>query len=124
MSDIYAMRRANGDWFALETSGWLRVPVFHSRSDAMKARLRNSGMFHFKAVALDAKSLLTIMPVSSDRKSDFYMVSDPQASLSRGVLIGDEQLMLLMNEPTQRDAAAGNAHGAPAPGATQGEWWN
>jgi hypothetical protein len=30
MTDLYAVRRANGDWFALEDEGRLRVPVFHS----------------------------------------------------------------------------------------------
>jgi hypothetical protein len=125
MSDIYAMRRANGDWFALETSGWLRVPVFHSRSDAMTARSRNGGMFLFKAVALNADLLREIMPADADRKSDFYMVSDPLASLSRGVLIGDAELILLMNAPVARVAVAGNGNGASGAGArSQGEWWN
>jgi hypothetical protein len=125
MSDIYAMRRANGDWFALEASGRLRVPVFHSSRDAMMARSRNGGMFHFKAVALNAKSLEEIMPAAANRKSDFCMVSDPLVSLSRGELIGDAELILLMNKPVERAAAAGNEHGASGPGALpQGEWWN
>ena len=125
MSDIYAMRRANGDWFALETSGWLRVPVFHSRSDAMTARSRNRGMFLFKAVALNADLLRDIMPADADRNSDFYMVSDPLANLSRGVLIKDADLLSLMNAPTERAAGAGSGNVAPGAGArSQGEWWN
>ena len=47
MSEIYAMRRANGDWFAFEGRGRLRVPLFHSGHDAMMAGLRNFGMLLF-----------------------------------------------------------------------------
>jgi len=38
MSDLYAMRRANGDWFALENHETVRVPLFSSRHDASMAR--------------------------------------------------------------------------------------
>ena len=123
MSDIYAMRRANGDWFALEAGGRLRVPVFHSSRDAMTARSRNGGMFHFKAVALDADLLRDIMPADADRKSDFWMVSEPLVSLSRGVLIEDAELILLMNTPVARAAGAGNGNGASGT-RSRGEWWN
>ena len=41
MSNLFAMQRANGDWFALNYHGRLRVPLFHSFHDAMMARLRN-----------------------------------------------------------------------------------
>jgi hypothetical protein len=125
MSEIYAMRRANGDWFALEAGERLHVPVFHSRSDAMTARSRNGGMFLFKAVALDADLLRDIMPADADRKTDFYMVSDPLVSLRRGVLIKDADLLLLMNKPLTRVAGAGNGNGASGSGAhSKGEWWN
>jgi hypothetical protein len=39
MKEIYAMRRANGDWFALEDHARLQVPLFHSSHEAMMARL-------------------------------------------------------------------------------------
>ena len=57
MSDIFAMQRANGDWFALDHHGRLRVPLFHSSHDAMIARLRNFGLLLFKPVVLDARFL-------------------------------------------------------------------
>lgn len=37
---IFATQRANGDWFAFEHHGRVRVPLFHSSRDAMIARLR------------------------------------------------------------------------------------
>lgn len=91
----------------------------------MTARSRNGGMFLFKAVALNADLLQDIMPADADRNSDFYMVSDPLASLSRGVLIKDADLLLLMNGPAERVARAGGGNVAPGAGArSQGEWWN
>ena len=57
MSDVYAMQRANGDWFALDDHGGLRVPLFHCSYDAMIARLRNFGLLLFKPVVLDARFL-------------------------------------------------------------------
>ena len=82
MTEIYGMRRANGDWFALERHGRLRVPLFHSTDEALMARLRNFGMLLFEPVALDAKLLETIAP-GGDSDVDFCMVNDPFASLKR-----------------------------------------
>ena len=57
MSSMYAMRRANGDWFALDDHGRLRVPVFRSRSEARQAHACNWGMLLFKTVVLDEAAL-------------------------------------------------------------------
>ena len=57
MKTLFAMRRANGDWFALDDQGGFRVPVFHSGGAAMVARSRESGMECFRPVALDAAAL-------------------------------------------------------------------
>src|SRR6266849_5545324 len=56
MSSIYAMQRANGDWFALEEREKFRVPVFSSNSEAMQARAFNVEMLVFKPVLLDARA--------------------------------------------------------------------
>ena len=95
MSDIYAMRHANGDWFVLEDQGRLRVPLFHNSHDAMMARLRNFGMLLFKPVALDARLLREIILGGAGSDLDLYIVNDPFASLSRGSQIGHAQLALL-----------------------------
>ena len=53
MSSLYAMQRANGDWFALDDHGRLRMPVFHSSNAAMHARIRHPGMLLFKPKVFD-----------------------------------------------------------------------
>lgn len=96
MSDIFAMQRANGDWFALDHHGRLRVPLFHSNHDAMIARLRNFGLLVFKPVVLDARFLKEIVPLPGEDEVDFCMVDDPFTSLQTGSTMGQTQLALLI----------------------------
>lgn len=111
VSDIYAMRRANGDWFALEQHGRFCVPLFHSSHEAMMARLRNFGMLLFKPVALDSRLLKEIVPVDGARDVDLCMVKDPFASLNRGCLVEPAELVLLMNDPVKRQTVPRNGNG-------------
>lgn len=111
MSEIYAMRRANGDWFALEDHGRFRVPLFHRSHDAMLARLRNFGMLLFKPVALDARLLKEIVPLGAGIDVDLCMVNDPFASLNRGCLVEHAQLALLMRDPDERQTVPHNENG-------------
>lgn len=107
MSNIFAMRRANGDWFALENQARLLVPLFHSSHDALMARLRNVGMLVFQPVALDARLLNEIISVNGGPPATFCIVKDPFASLSLGWPIEPAQLAVLIGirEPLPR---AGN----------------
>ena len=57
MSSLFAMRRANGDWFAIDDRGRFRVPVFSNLWDGMLARVSNWVMQLFKPVALDGRAL-------------------------------------------------------------------
>jgi hypothetical protein len=126
MTEVYAMRRANGDWFALERHGRLRVPLFHNSKDGMIARLRNFGMLLFEPVALDAKLLETIAP-GGDRNVDFCMVNDPFASLKRSTLMPHSELALLMNSPIEVRAVQANGNGEHASAITtfqKSELWN
>ena len=138
MNDIYAMRRANGDWFVFEDHDRLRVPLFHSSHDALMARLRNFGMLLFKPVVVDARLLKEIAPVGAGNV-DFCLVKDPFARLSRGRLVEPGQLALLMGKPEedvsttcvsgwvegQSPPRNGNGlHGAVGSSRTQSEWWN
>lgn len=127
MSDIYAMRRANGDWFAIEGRGRLRVPLFHSTHDAMKASLRNFGMQLFRPVALDASLLKELVPADGGSYVDFCMVKDPLVSLRRGQPVERADLLLLLNKSEKRSTVPGNGNGGPdlGPGSPlQSEWWN
>ncbi len=100
MSSLYAMRRANGDWFALDDRGRFRVPVFSSQWGGMLARVSHWGMRLFKPVALDARALEELVPADGVGETDFWLVDDPFTSLNRGRLVDRAQLSLLV-----RDAA-------------------
>jgi hypothetical protein len=110
MSDVYAMQRANGDWFALDDHGRFRVPLFHSSHDAMIARLRNFGMLLFKPVALDARLLKELVPVGGAGDVDFWLVNDPLVSLNRGRLIEHAQLVQLMHSPIELEMVPRNGN--------------
>ena len=93
INDLYAMQRANGDVFAMDDHGRFRVPLFHSESDALLARLRNFGMLLFKPVKLDAGLLKQIVPSGGAAELDFWLVNDPSINLNRGRLIQSAQLV-------------------------------
>jgi hypothetical protein len=117
MSDIFAMQRANGDWFALEHYGRLRVPLFHSIHDAMMARLRNFGLLLFKPVVIDALFLKDIVPFPGEDEVDFCIIDDPFAGLSRGATVGRRELAVLIAAGEHENIAInGNRFRAPDPG--------
>lgn len=118
MSDIFAMQRANGDWFALDHSGRLRVPLFHSAQDAMIARWRNFGLLVFKPVILDARFLKEIIPLPGEDAVDFCMVDDPYMRLNRGRTVGRRELAELIAANQHKNIASnGNRFHASAPAA-------
>jgi hypothetical protein len=96
MSSLYAMQRANGDWFALDDRGRFRVPLFSSRRGGMLARLSHRGMWLFKPVALDARSLGELVPAGGAGETDFWLVDDPFTGLSQGRLVDRAQLSMLL----------------------------
>jgi hypothetical protein len=95
-TEIYALQRANGDWFALDDNGRFRVPLFNSSHDAIAARMRHSGMSLFKPVALNARRLSEIVTVGDEGEVDFWLVQDPSVHLNRGRLIAPEEIASLM----------------------------
>lgn len=101
MKQIYAMQRANGDWFALDNQGSFGVPLFRSSRDAMVARSRNWGMRLFKPVALTAHSLKELVPVGDASDVEFWLVDDPLVSLSRGRRMEHAELALLIGDPLE-----------------------
>ena len=97
MNILYAMRRANGDWFALDDRGRFRVPLFSSRWGGMLARVNHRAMWLFKPVALDAHYLGELVPAGGVGETDFWLVDDPFTGLNRGRLIERAQLALLVS---------------------------
>ena len=126
MNDIYAMRRANGEWFVMQDHGRVRVPLFHTSQDALMARVRNFGMLLFQPVALDARSLNEIAP-AGEGNVDFCLVNNPFASLKRSPKLESSELALLVNSPSQVQTVSSNQNGKPASAVVigrQSEWWN
>jgi hypothetical protein len=113
MSDIFALQRANGDWFAFDHHGGLRVPLFHSIHDAMMARLHNFGLLLFKPVVVDALFLKKIAPLPGEDAVDFCMVDDPFASLNSGSIVGRRDLALLIR-PDEHERIEHNGNTLPA----------
>lgn len=96
MSSLYAMQRDNGDWFALNDQGRLRVPVFRSSGAAMRAYSRNQAMFLFKPVVFDNSALKTLAVAESGNELGFWLVDDPLINFSRGRLLDQSQIDTLM----------------------------
>jgi hypothetical protein len=95
MKTLFAMRRANGDWFALDDQGSFRVPVFHSSSAAMVARSRETGMECFRPVRLDAAALENLT-TTDEGKACFWLIADPLTKLSSGLPFDRKQLQQFM----------------------------
>lgn len=101
VNTLYAMQRANGDWFALDDHGSFRVPVFKSSREAMVARSRDSGMECFKPVALDEAAFLNLT-TTDEGKARFWLVGDPSINLSRGRALDHAQLALILRNGNER----------------------
>ena len=104
MKSFYAMRRANGDWFAVDDNGHLRMLIFKSSGDAMIARSRDSGMECFRPVAFDTCALEQLRRTDGDTAS-FLIVADPSRNVKHGLRQTFAELAPLMidlarTEPT------------------------
>lgn len=100
MSAIYAMQRANGDWFALDQREGFRVPVFSSHHEAMQSRAFNVEMLVFKPVLIDERALKDLVPANGQRATHFWLVNDACVNMKRGVALQHAQLTgLIHGEP-------------------------
>ena len=99
MGGMYAMRRANGDWFAFEEGGHLRLPVFGSSQAAMQARALNWGMLLFKPAIFDERALNAIAPTGGENGVYFWLADGSSTKLRHGHLIDRVRLALLMRDP-------------------------
>lgn len=95
MKTLFAMRRANGDWFAVDDRGAFRVPLFQSSGDAMLARSRETGMECFRPALLDAPAFENLT-TTDEGKACFWLVADPLRELSRGRAFDRQQLSTFM----------------------------
>ena len=102
MSFMYAMQRANGDWFGLDDWGRLRVPVFRSQSEAMQARSRNFQMLLFKPVMLDELALSDLSTTEAEESVCFWMVDNPSAKLKYGRPLEHAQLAVMVRNAARQ----------------------
>ncbi len=102
MNDMYAMRRANGDWFALDDHGRLRMPVFRSSGAAMHAHSRHPGMLLFKPMVFDERALKALASEEGGGDACFWLVDDPSVSLSRGRPLDHTQFDLLLHSAPEQ----------------------
>ena len=102
MESFYAMRRANGDWFAVADKDNLRVPIFRSSRDAMIARSRDAGMECFRPVMFDARVLEELRRTDGDSAA-FLMITEPSRHLKHGLRLGFTELAPLMFDLTKRN---------------------
>jgi len=94
------MRRANGDWFALEQGDGFRVPVFSSTREAMQARAFNVELLVFKPVLVDERALEDLAPASGQRPAHFWLVNDECVNMKRGVTLQHAELAGLVRGET------------------------
>ena len=97
MSSLYAMQRANGDWFALDDDGRLRMPVFHSSNAAQHARSHHPGMFLFKPMVFDERAFEGLALEEGGDDVRFWLVDEPFINLNRGRSLDHTQFDLLMH---------------------------
>jgi hypothetical protein len=83
---MYAMRRANGDWFAFPVDGNLRVPVFRSITGAWRVRAKTPDLMLFSPAPLDERALEDLGSADDGRPIGFWLVDeeDPAADLRLG----------------------------------------
>ena len=104
MIDLFALRRANGDWFAIEDKGSLRVPIFQSSKAAMVARSQDTSMECFRSVLLDRDAFKNVTTTDGG-KARFWLIGDPLRNLKRGrSLERDELARLLQMTPEEQPA--------------------
>jgi hypothetical protein len=96
MNSMYAMQRANGDWFALEQREGFRVPIFSSNREAMQARAFNVELLVFKPVAVDERALKDLAPADDQRPTEFWLVKDACVNMKYGVALEHSELVGLI----------------------------
>jgi hypothetical protein len=106
---LYGMRRANGDWFAIDDNGRVCMPIFRSSGEAMMARSYELGMECFRPVAFAARDLEELKRTDGDSAS-FLIVADPSRGAKHGSRLGFTELASLMTEAAKGAPNGNNNH--------------
>ena len=95
MSEMYVMRRANGDLFTQEVEGRLLLPVWSSREAVARYKERNPELMIFLPARLDQKLFNRLASdLGREGRTDFFLLSEdaPDAYLKDGRLISPEEI--------------------------------
>jgi hypothetical protein len=116
--EMYGMRRANGDWFAMEVGGRSRVLIFRSLEGAWRACAKNPELMLFRPAPLDEHALEEMATLDEGRPVSFWLVDeeDPAADLRRGHPLGYVQIITLegmQDLPKRPNRAPAHDQGGP-----------
>lgn len=100
MNNIYAMKRANGDWFALKKHDGLRVPIFYNEDEAIRARTFNVEMLVFTPARLDEGAINNLVR-DSVKPSHFWLVELGCPTLTRGRVLTHAELSNMCHQQSQ-----------------------
>jgi hypothetical protein len=104
---VFAMRRANGDLFALKMDGVLRVAIFRSLTGAWRVRAKNPQLALFWPVLVDERTLSEIARADDGRPVGFWLVDedDPSCNLRLGRPLEHAELLALFTSESARPPA-------------------
>ena len=95
MSDVYVVRRANGDLFTEEINGRLRIPVWKSEEAVARYRERNPELITFLPQRMSRPLMMKVASgLGSERTMEFFLLSedDPDADLTDGKPVSLEEI--------------------------------
>lgn len=95
MSEMYVMRRANGDLFTEEIDGRLQIPVWVSLEEVARYRERNPELMTFLPARLSRPLIRKIQSgLGREGTSEFFLLSEdaPDAYLNDGRPISLEEI--------------------------------
>jgi hypothetical protein len=95
MSEMYVMRRANGDFFAEEIDGRLSIPVWPSREAIARYKERNPELMFFSPARADRNLMKRLTSgLGREATADFFLLSEsaPDAYLKDGRPISLEEV--------------------------------
>jgi hypothetical protein len=95
MSELFVLRRANGNLFTQEINGKLVIPVWSSRDTVARYKERNPELMIFLPARLDRSTIKKVKSGPGDEgAAQFFLLSEdaPDAYLDEGRLITSEEI--------------------------------
>jgi hypothetical protein len=111
MSDLFVMRRANGDLFTEVVGGKVVLPVWRGRDSVERYKVRNPELMFFLPAPLDHRLLtsrfLNKMD-SNETPAELFLLAgdDPEADLDDGRPFSPQEVMSI-TEQAANQAGAG-----------------